>query len=149
MAQRFGGKYSPNGNAQVTPQSTSGTFRGARRSRVGMRVNLLFLAPLPLIFRAFGSGPAELAMNLGGLGLLLLAAWMTREGLFAQEAYEARKIARRPGFPRKIAGGVLTGLGLALVKRFVEEANGRIQCQSDESGTTFCISLPIAVTVGS
>ena len=51
--------------------------------------------------------------SLSCLGLLL-AAWLTREGILAQEAYEARKIARRPAFPRKIAASLLTGLGLAL-----------------------------------
>ena len=53
-------------------------------------------------------------MNLAALGLLLLAAWLTREGIVAQEAFEARKVARRPAFPRKIAGSALTGAGLAL-----------------------------------
>ncbi|MFY9240273.1 MAG: 5-bromo-4-chloroindolyl phosphate hydrolysis family protein [Roseovarius sp.] len=113
MAQRFGGKFSP------TPTGSSGqpskdAFRGARRTRAGGRVNLLFLAPLPLILRAFTSEPLGLALNLLALALLLLAAWMTREGILAQEAYDARKIARRPGFPRKIAGSILTGLGLGL-----------------------------------
>jgi hypothetical protein len=109
MAQKFGGKYSPDENA-----GASGTFQNARRSRVGGRVNLLFIAPLPLIWHAFGNGPVQLALNLAALGLLLLAAWLTREGLLAQEAYEARKVARRPAFPRKMAGSVLTGAGLAL-----------------------------------
>ncbi len=35
---------------------------------------------------------------------MLLGAWLTREGIFAQEAYDARRVARRPAFPRKIAG---------------------------------------------
>lgn len=77
-------------------------------------MNLLFLAPLPLIWQAFGNGPTALALNLVALGILLLAAWLTREGLIAQEAYEARTVARRPAFPRKIAGSVLTGLGLGM-----------------------------------
>lgn len=110
MAERFGGKFSP-GNQNVPD---SGTYRGAKRSRVGGRVNFLFLAPLPLIFRAFGHGADAMAFNLSALGLLLLGAWLTREGLVAQEAYEARKIARRPAFPRKIVGSLLTGLGLAV-----------------------------------
>jgi hypothetical protein len=53
-------------------------------------------------------------MNLAALGLLLLAAWLTREGLLAQEAYEARKVAQRPAFPRKMAGSIVLGVGLAL-----------------------------------
>lgn len=112
MAQRYGGKYSPQGDGPA--QSPGTEFRSARRTRAGGRVNLLFLAPLPLIWSAFGNGPTALALNLAALGLLLLAAWLTREGLIAQEAYEARAVARRPAFPRKIAGGLLTGLGLGL-----------------------------------
>jgi hypothetical protein len=111
MARRFGGKYSPSGQTTPPPK---GAFDGARRTRVGGRVNLLFLAPLPLVFAAFGNGPGALVLNLSALGTLLLAAWLTREGLIAQEAYEARKVARRPAFPRKIAGSLLTGLGLGI-----------------------------------
>ncbi len=111
MAQRYGGKFSPE---PQSPGPEEGSFRGARRTRAGGRVNLLFLAPLPLIWAAFTAGPVGLALNLGALGIMLLAAWLTREGILAQEAYEGRKIARRPGFPRKIAASVLTGLGLGL-----------------------------------
>lgn len=114
MAQRFGGKYSPEGGNDDAPSPDRGGFRGARRTRAGGRVNLLFFAPLPLAARAFTSGPVELAFNLAALGALLLAAWLTREGILAQEAYEARKIARRPALPRKIFASVLTGLGLGI-----------------------------------
>ncbi|MBA85691.1 5-bromo-4-chloroindolyl phosphate hydrolysis family protein [Thalassobius sp. S69A] len=113
MSQRYGGKYSPQGESPA-PQGTAKEFRTARRTRAGGRVNLLFLAPLPLIWSAFGNGPTALALNLAALGLLILAAWLTREGLIAQEAYEARTVARRPAFPRKITGSLLTGLGLGL-----------------------------------
>jgi len=118
MAQRYGGKFSPEG--QSGPEQAAGAgqgpgaYRGAVRTRAGGRVNLLFLAPLPLIWAAFTSGPTGLALNLAALGILLLAAWLTREGIRAQEAYEARKVARRPAFPRKIAAGLLTGAGLGL-----------------------------------
>ncbi|MEL7253741.1 MAG: 5-bromo-4-chloroindolyl phosphate hydrolysis family protein [Pseudomonadota bacterium] len=116
MAQKFGGKYSPDaGQSLSQPTRTeSGAYRGAVRTKAGGRVNLLFIAPLPLIWQAFTSGPTGLAVNLVALGLLILAAWLTREGIKAQEAYEARKVARRPGFPRKIAGSILTGVGLAV-----------------------------------
>src|SRR6056297_2658546 len=113
MAQRFGGKFSPDGNGTAPPAQTGG-YRGARRTRAGGRVNLLFMAPLPLAVRAFTSGPVEMAFNLAALGLLLLAAWLTREGILAQEAYEARKIARRPAIPRKIFASLLTGAGLGV-----------------------------------
>ncbi|SFR13050.1 5-bromo-4-chloroindolyl phosphate hydrolysis family protein [Poseidonocella sedimentorum] len=121
MAQRFGGKYSPSDSIsgsdseRPTGKSAPGaSFQGARRTRAGGRVNLLFIAPLPLAWVAFfRGGPTGLALTLLALGLLLLAAWLTREGVRAHEAYDARKIARRPAFPRKIAGAGLTGLGLA------------------------------------
>ncbi|MBO9398316.1 5-bromo-4-chloroindolyl phosphate hydrolysis family protein [Shimia sp. R9_2] len=114
MAQKFGGKYSPDGHQQAPQPASSGGVRGAKRSRVGGRVNLLFIAPLPLIWQAFTSEPVVMLQYLAALGVLLLAAWMTREGLFAQEAYDARKVARRPALPRKMLGSVLTAAGLGL-----------------------------------
>lgn len=114
MAQRFGGKYSPDGSSNDRPTQQRSTYAGASRTRAGGRVNLLFIAPLPLVYAAFTTGPTGLALNLIALGLLLLAAWLTREGLKAEEAYEARKVARRPGVPRKLIGSVATGLGLAV-----------------------------------
>jgi len=114
MSKRYGGKFSPEEGRPPQTPSERGSFRGARRTRAGGRVNLLFFAPLPLAARAFGSGPTELALNLTALGALLLAAWLTREGILAQEAYEARKIARRPAIPRKMFASLLTGLGLGV-----------------------------------
>ncbi|MDQ2090787.1 5-bromo-4-chloroindolyl phosphate hydrolysis family protein [Marimonas arenosa] len=108
MAQRYGGKHSPRGQGG----GDQGSFRGATRTRAGGRVNFLFLAPLPLIWRAFAGGASGLALNLVALGILLLAAWLTRDGLLAQEAYDARRVARRPAIPRKMLGSVLTGAGL-------------------------------------
>ncbi len=111
MAKRYGGKFSPEEASDAEPDTRS-SWSGQRRSRTGARVNFLFLAPLPLAVRAFLQDTSGLIYTLAGLGLLLLAAWMTREGMLAQEAYEARKIARRPALPRKMLGSVLTGAGL-------------------------------------
>lgn len=113
MAQRYGGKFSPGADAEPSAQPKD-MWQDKRRSKAGGRVNLLFIAPLPLAIRAFFQDPAGLATNLVAFGVLLLAAWMTREGILAQEAYDARKIARRPALPRKILGSVLTGAGLFL-----------------------------------
>jgi hypothetical protein len=112
MAERFGGRYSP--GAKGSPKAAPLPFDGKRRSRVGLRVNLLFFLPLPLVVRAFMLGGGGLVVTLAAFGLMILAAWLTREGARAQEAYEARKVARRPAFPRKIFGSVLTGCGLGL-----------------------------------
>jgi len=108
MAQRYSGKYSPEDSAG------NGAFRGKRRTRAGGRVNLLFLAPAPFALRAFWEDPQGLALGLSAFGLMILAAWLTREGILAQEAYEARERARRPAIPRKIFAAVLTGAGLFL-----------------------------------
>ncbi len=114
MARRYGGEFSPDGKAPNTPPPSRHPFHGKTRSRAGGRVNFLFIAPLPLVFRAFTSDPVGLALDLSAFGLLILAAWLTREGLKAEDAYYARRIARRPAIPRKIFGSVLTGAGLFL-----------------------------------
>ena len=106
MAQRYGGKYSPD--------ATPGTPVGPRRTRAGARANLLFLLPFALILTAFSQPPLGMATDLAAFGTLMLAAWLTREGLRAQDAYDARRVAKRPAIPRKLFGAVLTGAGLAL-----------------------------------
>ncbi len=108
MAKRFKGEFSPNG----------GTGRGKppvqvpAGRRAMWRANVLFFAPLPLAFRAFSKDPEGLALNLLAFGVLILAAWLTRDGVRAHVAYEERRVARRPAIPRKIFGSVLTGIGL-------------------------------------
>ena len=110
MAERFGGKYSPGGTG------SRGQVRApaARRSRAGMRANLLFAVPFLFLIPAFGSDPVGLALYLLAFGALQLAAWLTREGLIAEDAFDARAIAKRPAIPRKIFGSLMTGIGLGL-----------------------------------
>jgi len=114
MAKRYGGKFSPDGETVEHATQKPGPFLNAKRSKAGGRTNMLFIAPLPLIWNAFTSSPIGMAQYLVALGILLLAAWMTREGVIAYEAYDARKVARRPALPRKIVGSLLTGLGLGI-----------------------------------
>ena len=74
MAERYGGKYSAGGktdNARAAPASPL-------KGRKSGPANLMFIAPLALIWRAFTSEPVQLAQYLVALGLLLLAAWLTR-----------------------------------------------------------------------
>ena len=118
MAQKYGSKYSPDGSTEAPASARapkSRPFDGKKPTMMGARSNILFYAALPLAWKAFGAEPIVMAQYLVALGLLLGAAWLTREGLKAQEAYNARKVARRPAIPRKIFGSVLTGLGLGLV----------------------------------
>lgn len=108
MSQRFSGRFSPNTEKQTTPAPI------ARPHPVGARVNLLFVLPFAFAIRAFFQDPAGLALNLAAFGSLMLAAWLTREGVLAQAAYDARNVARRPAIPRKIFGSALMGAGLGL-----------------------------------
>ncbi len=108
MAKRFGNEFSPNGSIErgKPPVQVSASRRAM------WRANVLFFVPLPLAFRAFFKDPEGLALNLLAFGVLILAAWLTRDGVRAQIAYEERRVARRPAIPRKIFGSVLTGIGL-------------------------------------
>lgn len=116
MAERFGGPNSPGGDPRLQgPSGPTGTrVRTRQRSPVGFRVHFLFVVPFVWAATAFFGEAAELFRNLGVFALLLFSAWLTREGVIAQAAYDERRIARRPAFPRKIAGAVFMGLGLAL-----------------------------------
>jgi hypothetical protein len=114
MAERFGGKHSPTPRGPDGKPAPDPGFRTKRRSRAGGRVNFLFIVPFLFAIQAFAGSPTGLALNLGAFGLLIAAAFLTREGILAQEAYDARRIAKRPAFPRKIFGSVLTGAGLFL-----------------------------------
>lgn len=125
MAQRFGGRYSPDGAVKrdhpARPDlahpgpahpDPAHPYDARKPARAGARSNLLFLLPLAFAVQAFRQDPAGLALGLAATGLMLAAAWLTREGIRAQEAYDQRRIARRPAFPRKIAAALLMGAGL-------------------------------------
>ena len=110
MAERFGGKYSPGSGPSAKPPAVAAEPKAARQGRT----TILFLSALLFLFPAFGDGPREMLLGLLAGGLLVLSAWLTREGLKAEAAYTARKLARRPTFPRKIFGALLTGVALAV-----------------------------------
>ena len=110
MAQRFGGQHSPQDNRP----GTAPVGLAAPKVAGQWRTTALFLAAFLFLFPAFGDGPRDMLLGLGAGGLLILSAWTTREGLKAEAAYNARTLARRPAFPRKIAGAALTGAALAV-----------------------------------
>lgn len=112
MAQRFGGAHSPNNSATSGPGPSP--LAGARVRRGRSRGRLMFFLPLPLLFFALGKAPVEMAVDVVAAGILILAAWLLQEGQKAHDAYEDRKIARRPAFPRKIFAAGLSGFGVML-----------------------------------
>lgn len=113
MAERFGSKYSPQGGGDGPTRVTIPTSADVK-PRGGWRATILFLTAFLFLFPAFGDGPREMLLGLLAGGCLVLSAWLSREGLKAEAAFHARKVARRPAFPRKSAGAVLTGAALAI-----------------------------------
>ncbi len=108
MAERFGGKYSPTGNQPAPLPAAEPKPKGL------WRTNLLCLSAFLFLFPAFGDGPGDMLLGLLAGGLLVLSAWLTREGMKAEAAYGARKLARRPAIPRKILGAASTAAALAV-----------------------------------
>ncbi|SOC10943.1 5-bromo-4-chloroindolyl phosphate hydrolysis family protein [Rhodobacter maris] len=117
MAKRYGGKYSPSPNAEsrgyagVAPDRLPETGPAHPMTR---RLVWLVVAALPFLFNAFGAGPLTLARSLGSFALIAGAVFLIREGLKAEAAWQARKVARRPVLPRKAFGALGIGLGLGL-----------------------------------
>ncbi len=114
MAKRFGGKYSPDGASDVDAPDPRGAYEGAQVDPAGARTNILFIPAIVLVFMSLNDGAVGMALGLVAAGTLTLAAWLLREGLRAQAAYDSRKVARRPAFPRKMVASALTGIGVAL-----------------------------------
>lgn len=111
MARRYGGRFSPGGDRTGAPDAPPRT--GMRQGAVGLRANLLWVPPSILTLTALLSGGPALLGGLLGAALLFLSAWLTREGLRAEAAFEDRTVARRPALPRKLLGSALAGLGVA------------------------------------
>ncbi len=119
MAQRYGGKFSPDpaANDVHAPETrpVEASFRGRSPARYAARINILFIAPLFIFLTAFWQPVTGMVTDLAGGAVLLLAAWLLRDGVRAEDAYNERKVARRPAIPRKMFASVLTAVGVALL----------------------------------
>ncbi|WP_147103403.1 5-bromo-4-chloroindolyl phosphate hydrolysis family protein [Tateyamaria sp. syn59] len=113
MAKRFGGKFSP-APTDAPDTSNRPAFDRAKVDPVGARANLMFVPAVPMVFLALNDGAAGLVTALVSAGFLTGGAFMLREGLKAEAAYHARKVARRPALPRKIIAAFLVGFGITL-----------------------------------
>jgi len=111
MARKFGGKFSPNG---ATSDPRDAAVDPTRIRAAGSRGGILYVPPVVLVFTSLNAGPATLITALAGAGVLTLAVWLLQEGLRAEAAYDARKVARRPALPRKMLASALTGIGVAI-----------------------------------
>ena len=114
MAQRYGGKFSPDGQSEDLSTPQDGAYTRAKVDPVGAKANLLFIPAIPMVFMSLNDGAIGLTVGLVSAGILTLAAWLLRGGLHAEAEYNARRVARRPALPRKVVSSVLTGVGIAL-----------------------------------
>lgn len=113
MAQRYGGKFSPDPVHGNKAASHAHPFDDKRPAKAGARSTFLFFLALLFLPSAFSGTPRELLLGLAATALMIFSAWLTREGLLAEAAYDARTIARKPAFPRKLFGAVFCGASLA------------------------------------
>jgi hypothetical protein len=109
MAERFGGKYSPRAKA-ADGAPVPAPARG--NPYADLRANLLFVLPFVFAWRAFTADSTGLLLGLAAFGLMILGAWLTREGLRAEAEFDARTVARKPAIPRKLFGAAMTGAGI-------------------------------------
>ena len=107
MAERYRGRYSPGEPGRAEP-------RADLHHPYESRTKWITIAAIPFLLSAFWQEPMGMVANLAAFGLVAFASRLTREGLQAEAAYDARRVARRPAIPRKLFGGILTGLGLAI-----------------------------------
>lgn len=141
MAKRFGGKYSPSGASDPLPgPEPRGAYTGAKVSPVGARANVMFAPALVLVATTITGGAIKMALGLSGAALLLLGAWLLREGLKAEAAFNERRVARRPAFPRKIFAAVLAGLGTG-VAAFAHQAGGGLLAPIIFGAATFGLHI--------
>jgi hypothetical protein len=123
MSRRYTGEFSPDGRRDdTTPRGTVQaerlevpSFKGRKPMRHGAKLNLMFVLALVPLLQAFFQPVTAMAVDLAGAGALMLSAWLTRDGVRAEDAFDERKVARRPAIPRKIFGSVLMGAGVGLV----------------------------------
>ena len=112
---------------------------GARAPKVrpaGARVNLLYLPAGLLALTAVWAPPLGLGLGLAGAALWAFGAHLTGQGLIAEQAFRARKYARRPAWPRKIlASGLIAG-GTAL---------GALSHAADPWAALLCAGLAAAL----
>ncbi len=123
MTKRYGGEFSPTGQRDgdapretvVAERLEVASFRGRSPMRHGAKLNILFILPLLALATSFLQPVSGMAVDLVGAAAMMLSAWLTRDGVRAEDAFAERKVARRPAIPRKIFGSVLMGTGVALL----------------------------------
>lgn len=114
MAERFGGAHSPENSRPGADPVRQAVAEDRRVDAAGARSNLLFIPAVLAAVLSLGGGASGLALGLVAAAAMALGAWLTREGLRAHAAFNARSVARKPLVPRKILGGLFIGGGIVL-----------------------------------
>ncbi|WP_273501948.1 5-bromo-4-chloroindolyl phosphate hydrolysis family protein [Paracoccus sphaerophysae] len=114
MAKRFGGRFSPHAGPRGLAPAPAARPAQQIRHPYESRTSWVTAMATPFLLTAPFHDPVGMATNLAAFGITAGAMWLTREGLQAEAAYDARRVARKPAIPRKLFGGILTGLGLAV-----------------------------------
>ncbi len=116
QGRRYGGRYSPAPAAEgpETPAGSRVTAPPAPqpRPRGRWRAWVLFALAVLILIAAFAEPPHRMLLRLSRGGLLVLAAWLSHQGITARAAWEARTLARRPAIPRLLFASLATGAAL-------------------------------------
>ena len=118
-AQRYRGDHSPDGKAaEPHVEARAPTKIRIRKKPGGVALTLLFLVPVPLLLNGFSqimnAAPLDAATSFSIYALFVLAIWTLCEGIKAEVAFNERKIARPPMFPRKLIAAGLSGAAVFL-----------------------------------
>lgn len=114
MAQKFGGTHSP-GASKQSQTDWSSRKPAKSRARTGVITafaGIMFFIGVSKLISGDAMSTLLVWASAAGLGL---ASWLFIEGERAQDAFEARQIAKPPAIPRKLFGSVLLGLSIFTV----------------------------------
>lgn len=117
MAKRFGDRYSnqteQGGKTWRDPEADLAKARPPARPPA-----LIYIAPAPLLVgglvELMSGDVLGMVSELLAFAMLIAAPALLAQGMQAQRAFEMRRIAKPPVFPRKVSAAVLSGLGVAL-----------------------------------
>lgn len=116
MVKRITGRFSPDSllKNNLPGQPPRAALPPTPRHPHEGRPKWITLAASPFLLGAFFQGATGMVTDLAAFGLVASGMWMTREGLVAQAAFQARRVAKRPAIPRKLFGGVMAAFGIGL-----------------------------------
>ncbi len=123
MAKKYQGRYSPDA-PQNSAQIRTGKVEEVRPQKMRLLKRLrtyrifAFVLGIAGLFQILGGSPFAGLISLASLFSILFASEITKAGLEAEAAYDAKAIARAPAFPRKTIGAIMMGLTVFIASKF-------------------------------